>query len=416
MTSGEPDGRSLKRRIYDVLEVNGVDDWAGILIDRILVLLVICNLTSVILETVPDLAARYEHLFLAIEIGSVLVFAGEYALRVWIADLHPPLAKYAPWSARLHFMMQPHSIIDFLSFAPTAIGFVAGLSDLNVLVVFRLLRFLKLARYSPGMRSLMSAISSERRALIASAVLMMGLIVTMATLMYLLERHIQPDRFGSIPQAMYWAVTTLTTVGYGDVVPVTAPGKVLAGVAMLAGLCMFALPVGIIATAFAREIHNRDFVVTWSMVARVPIFQHLNASEIAEVTRLLRAQTVEPGTVVTHKGDPAFAMYFIASGAVEVDVPSGPVRLGEGAFFGEMAVLRKTRRTADVVALTACRLLVLEAADLHILMSKKTKIGEHIRSVAEARRVSGAASQQGDLVREELKDPLSPDALRDQML
>ena len=97
---------------------------------------------------------------------------------------------------------------------------------------------------------------------------MLGLILVAATLMYLIERHGQPERFGSIPAAMYWAVTTLTTVGYGDAVPLTAAGKLLAGFTMLAGLCMFALPVGIIATAFAREIHNRDFVVTWGMVAR----------------------------------------------------------------------------------------------------------------------------------------------------
>jgi voltage-gated potassium channel len=406
MTSGSGrGGRSFKQIVYDVLEVNGVDDWAGAVVDRVLVLLVIGNLAAVVLETVPDLAARYDAAFLAIEVGSIVVFAVEYALRLWIADLHPPLAKYSRLSARLHFMVQPHAIIDFLSFAPTAIGFLVGLGDLNVLVIFRLLRFLKLARYSPGMRSLVSAVSSERRALIASAVLMFGLIVTAATLMYLLERHAQPDRFGSIPQAMYWAVTTLTTVGYGDVVPITPGGKILAGFTMLGGLCMFALPVGIIATAFAREIHNRDFVVTWSMVARVPIFQHLNASEIAEVTRLLRAQTVEPGTVITHKGDPAFAMYFISSGAVEVDVPGGPVRLGEGAFFGEMAVLRKTKRTADVVALSTCRLLVLEAADLHMLMSKKAAIGEHIRAVAEERRKSGEASMSGDIMRDELTTP-----------
>ncbi|MBP0573998.1 cyclic nucleotide-binding domain-containing protein, partial [Mycobacterium tuberculosis] len=100
--------------------------------------------------------------------------------------------------------------------------------------------------------------------------------------------------------------------------PVTLLGKILASITMLAGLCMFALPVGIIATAFAREIHNRDFVVTWSMVARVPIFQQLSAFEIAEVARLLRAQTIEPGALITRRGDRAFAMYFIASGTVEV--------------------------------------------------------------------------------------------------
>jgi len=246
----------------------------------------------------------------------------------------------------------------------------------------------------------MSALASEKRAIIASGVLMAGLILCCATLMYLLERHVQPDVFGSIPGGMYWAVTTLTTVGYGDAVPVTAAGRTLASLAMLAGLCMFALPVGIIATAFAREIHNREFVVTWGMVARVPIFSDLQASEIAEVARLLRAQTAEPGQVLTQRGDPAYAMYFLASGSVEVDLGAEKITLNEGAFFGELALLRKTRRSADVVALSSCRLLVLEAADLHVLMTRQPHIGTHIRAVAEARLKSSRA--RGDILAEEL--------------
>lgn len=394
---------ALKQRVYDLLEVNGVDDHVARLIDRALVVLVIGNLLAVILQSVPEFDAQWHTLFNVVEWTTVTLFAVEYGLRVWVADLHPPLRKYPPWRARLAFMLRPAAIIDFLAFAPTTLGLVVGIEDLNVLVVFRLLRFLKLARYSPGMSSLLNAFIAERRALMASGVLMAGMILSSATLMHLIEGKVQPEKFGSIPAAMYWAVTTLATVGYGDEVPVTVLGKALASVTMLAGIIMFALPVGIMATAFAREIHNRDFVVTWSMVARVPIFAHLEASEIAEVARLLRAQTVEAGTVICHKDDPAFAMYFIATGTVEVDVPGQRVRLGEGAFFGEMAVLRKGRRSADVVALSQCRLLVLEAADLHMLMAKQSTLGAHIRAVAEERQRTGAMPG-GDILREEL-DP-----------
>lgn len=393
---------SLKQRVYDLLEVSGVEDGVARAIERGLVVLVIVNLVAVLLETVPEIGGRYALPFTAIEIGTAAIFAVEYALRVWVADLHPPLARLSPTRARLTYMAGPSAIIDLLSFAPTAVGFALGFADVNVLVVFRLLRFLKLARYSPGMHSLLTALRTERRALIATGVLMLGLILSAATLMYLIERHGQPDRFGSIPLAMYWAVTTLTTVGYGDAVPITAAGKMLAGVTMLAGLCMFALPVGIIATAFAREIHTRDFVVTWGMVARVPIFQQLKASEIAEVTRLLRAQTVAAGALIVRRGDPALAMYFIASGTVEVDVAAGPVRLGDGAFFGEMALLRKGRRSADVRAITACRLMVLEATDMTLLIGRQPAIGAHIRAVAEARRQAMPRGS-GDLLPEELR-------------
>ncbi|WP_237153594.1 cyclic nucleotide-gated ion channel [Oryzibacter oryziterrae] len=400
MLDNRSPGSKAKRFAYDLLEASG-GGLSGI-VDRVLVLLVIGNLLSIILETVPPLKEAYADLFLGVEWVTVTVFALEYGARLWVADLHPPFRRHGPVKARLLHLAQPSCIIDFLAFGPTLVGLIAGVEDVNVLVVFRLLRFLKLARYSPGMRSLLNAFVSERRAILASAVLMAGLILTTATIMYLLERRVQPEAFGSIPAAMYWAVTTLTTVGYGDVVPVSAAGKLLAGLTMLAGLCMFALPVGIIATAFAREIRSRDFVVTWGMVARVPIFSDLDASEIAEVTRLLRAQTVEAGMVVTQKGEPAYAMYFIASGRVDVDGPMGHLQLGEGSFFGEMAVLHKGRRTADVVALSSCRLLVLDADDLHVLMKRRPKIGTHIRAVAEARIKAGGATVTGDFIDEEL--------------
>ena len=228
--------------------------------------------------------------------------------------------------------------------------------------------------------------------------------------MRLAEHDAQPDKFATIPDALWWAVITLTTVGYGDMVPVTPAGRALAGVVMLFGFCMFALPVGIIATAFAREIHSRDFVVTWSMVARVPLFSELSASEIADVMRLLRAQTVEAGTIVTAAGEPAHSMYFIAAGTVEIDLPREKLRLGEGQFFGEIAVLRKARRSADVIALTHCRLLVLDAEDLQYLMQKKSDVAAHIRAVARERVAREAVTPRGDIALEEIDDGrASPD-------
>lgn len=392
----------LKQRIYEILEAGAAADRAAVWAGRVIVALILVNLTAVVLETVPDLAAVYGRLFIGVEIATVAIFAVEYGLRLWVADLHPPFRRLGAVGARLRFMVQPSSIIDLLAILPSAASMVLDVWDANVFVVFRLLRFLKLARYSPGLASLINAVASERRALTASAVVMAGLIVSAAALMHWIEGKVQPDRFGSIPAAMYWAVTTLSTVGYGDVVPVTPAGKALAGIVMLFGFCMFALPVGIIATAFAREIHQRDFVVTWGMVARVPLFAELNAAEIAEVTKLLRAQSVEAGTVVTYAGDPASCMYFIASGTIEIDLPHEKVKLADGAFFGEVAVLRKATRSADVVALTACRLMLLDADDLHHLMMRKPAIAAHIRKLARERVAGDVVTPRGDIAREEL--------------
>ncbi len=405
------DGKRVgwRRRTFEILEVPRIGDTVAIFVERAIVILIVVNVLAVILETVPEYKKAHHRLFLSIELGTVICFAIEYLLRLWVSVEHVPLKRYGRVGARIHYFFSPSAIIDLLSVAPTLVGFAFGVYDVNVLVVFRLLRFLKLARYSAGMSSLFNAVASERRALFASAVIMFGLVVTAASLMHWLEGHVQPDKFGSIPTAMYWAITTLTTVGYGDFVPITPAGRALAGIVMVFGFCMFALPVGIIATAFAREIHSRDFVVTWGMVARVPLFAELSATEIADVMRLLRAQTVEAGTVITAAGEPAHSMYFISSGTVEIDLPREKLRLSDGAFFGEMAVLRRARRSADVVALTHCRLLLLDSEDLHYLMQKKSDIAAHIRAVAHE-RIAHEVTPRGDIALEEIEESRnSPD-------
>lgn len=406
-----PQGRAgWKRRIFEILEVPSLGDPVALFVERAIVVLIVVNVASVVLETVPELRARYGAVFLAIEVGTVVLFAIEYAARVWISDEHVPLKRYGRIGARIHYVLSAQAMVDLFAVAPSLVGFAFGVYDVGVFAVFRLLRFLKLARYSAGMSSLVNAVASERRALAASAVIMAGLIVTAASLMHAIEGEIQPDRFGSIPVAMYWAVTTLTTVGYGDIVPVTGAGRALAGIVMLFGFCMFALPVGIIATAFAREIHSRDFVVTWGMVARVPLFSQLSAAEIADVMRLLRAQTVEAGTIITAAGEPAHSMYFISAGTVEIDLPHEKLRLADGAFFGEIAVLRRARRSADAVALTHTRLLVLDAEDLQYLMQKKSEIALHIRAVARERIAKEAVTPRGDIAFEEVEEgQASPD-------
>ena len=151
------------------------------------------------------------------------------------------------------------------------------------------------------------------------------------------------------------------------------------------GLMMLALPVGIIATAFADEIHRREFVVTWGMVSRVPLFSELTAGEIADVMRYLRAQTVPAGALIVRRGEVAHSMYFIASGAVEVELPKARIRLTEGQFFGEMAVIRQTRRTASVRALDPAKLLILDALDLAVLIAHKPDLGQRIEQVVRER-------------------------------
>jgi voltage-gated potassium channel len=170
------------------------------------------------------------------------------------------------------------------------------------------------------------------------------------------------------------------------------------------GLVMIALPVGIIATAFAEEIRRRDFIVTWGMISRVPLFAELDAAEISDIMELLRAQVAETGEIIVRAGDAAHSMYFIASGEVEIQLKSRkePVRLGVGQFFGEVAVLRRSRRTATVIALTRTNLLVLDAHDLHALMQRDPRIATRIKDVADM-RVGRDTAAKSDIISEEIE-------------
>ena len=160
---------------------------------------------------------------------------------------------------------------------------------------------------------------------------------------------------------MWWAIVTLGTVGYGDVVPATPLGKLVSVFAIVVGFAMIALPVAIISTAFADEVRRRDFVVTWGMLARVPLFSHLSAAEIADIMRLLKARTIEANEILVRRGDAASSMYFITTGEVEIELPTQRVRLADGTFFGEIALLHRTKRSGTVTATRQTRLLVLDA-------------------------------------------------------
>lgn len=381
----------LRQRIHFALDYSTPNDRLSVAVHRVLVLLILLSVAAIILESVPRIAHGREELFNAIEAAAIVIFTLEYVLRVWSAPEHTPYAEMHPWLARWHFVRTPLAMIDLLSTIPLYIVLFSD-TDLRVLLILRLLRFFKLARYSPGMRSLAAAIQAERNALLASGVLLFGAMLLSSSLIHLAEGHTQPEKFGTIPNSMWWAIVTLTTVGYGDTVPATLVGRIIAGFTMVTGMLMLALPIGIVATAFAEEIHRREFVVTWGMLARVPLFASLNASEIAELMQYLRAQTVPEETLIVRRGDPARCMYFIAGGAVEIEEHGASIRLDEGQFFGEVSLLRNTQRSANVRALQPTKLLLLDAADVRALMERNPEIRDSIEAVAAQRHTERSGS------------------------
>ena len=285
---------NLRDRLYELLEHDPLAYSAGSRFIRFIIVVIVLDVLAMILASVPDIDARYDGLFTAVAVLSAIVFALEYAARLWTVAGHTQRNASA-LSDRLSYVFSALGIIDLLAFLPATIVMVSGRHA--TLAALGVLPFFKLIRYSPAMRSLLAAVHAERRALIGCVVILIGVVLTFASLLYAIERDVQPDKLGTIPQAMWWAIVTLGTVGYGDVVPVTALGKFVSVFAIISGFAMIALPVAIISTAFAEEVKRRDFVVTWGMLARVPLFSHLSASEIADIMRLLRARTIEQGEI-----------------------------------------------------------------------------------------------------------------------
>ena len=394
--------RRWRRQVHDILEVGGDAHPAGIFVNTFLVILIFLNAIAFAAETVDHVSARYGPYFDAFNVFSVAVFSIEYLLRLWSAVEIPMLSRMPRWRARLRFAARPIMIVDLLAVLPWYLQPFISM-DLRALRVLRLFRLLKLVRYSPALQTLGRVIADEYRALLGALLVILILLLLSSTLIYFLERDAQPDKFGSIPAAAWWALSTLTTVGYGDVVPVTPLGKIVGGIVMLLGVGMIALPVAIIATGFNLESTRHQFVVTWSMVARVPLFASMDESEIAEIARLLYTGTYLPGVPIVRTGDVGDAMFVIASGEAIVELsPRHQAVLKDGDFFGEMALLERRRHEHDVVAKTRCRVYVLDAPSLARLSERHPEILDRIRAMAAAR---AAADKEARAARRKSKSP-----------
>jgi voltage-gated potassium channel len=394
--------KELRHRVYLVLEQGPVGESVSRFVDRLLITLIVANLVAVVLQSVPAIDARYALIFDIVEIVSLVVFTVEYALRLWSAPEHVPYRQIKPARARLKYALSPEGLVDLIAVLPFWFGFILP-ADLRVLQVLRIVRFFKIARYSPAMRSLLDVLYSERRTLFGCLIISLGTALVAAALMHLAEGKVQPDKLGTIPEALWWSIVTIGTIGYGDVVPVTVIGKFIATATIFFGLVLMALPVGIIATAFADQVHRRDFIVTWGMISRVPVFAELDAVEITEIMELLRAQVAHAGEIIVREGEQAHSMYFIAAGEVEIVLGKEKLRLGTGQFFGEVAVLSRSRRSGTVRAITRTNLLVLAAPDLHALMQRDHEIAQRIKDVVEKRTGRKVVKAKGNVTMEEAK-------------
>lgn len=372
-----------RQRVFQVLEHGRRREPASRVIDWILVVLIVGNVAAAVAQTVPAIAAQHGTSLQIFDRFCVLVFALEYAARIWAAPEHPLLRQYTALGARLRFASTPLMIIDALALLPLLLEI--AFPQYRLLVLTRLVRFLKLARYSPALATIGRVIAGERRALLACVIIFVGVLLTAAAAMHAVEGAIQPDRLGDMPKAIWWAAAMLAKIGGAETTPLTTLGSLIAAITVMLGIGCFALPVAIIGRGFYEEIRRRDFVVTFAMVAQVPLFARLDAGSIAELVSILKSRSVPAGTTIIRKGDRGDAMYLIASGSVVVDSPGGKVRLTEGDFFGEMALLSREPRSATVTAVRATDLLILDADDFLHLLDRLPDIGAKVQLVAHQR-------------------------------
>lgn len=338
--------------------------------------LTVAGLFAMILDTSPSETAAQHQVFLGIVVvawGAILI------------ELAVHLRRYEAWDERLAYLATSEGLIDLASVLALPVGRLV-VSDPHDASLFALVWSLRFIRHTSGLNLFVRVMQRCRLPLLSILSLFIAIFFGASTLAYIFERHLQPEAFGSVGRAMWWAVVTLTTTGYGDMTPMTVWGRLLGGWMMVGGIVMFALQAGIIATAFAEELQRRHFLHTWDLVMTVPLFQRLGAATIADIVRRLEARDVREGTVIIRKGDRGDTMYFLVSGEATVVLEPEPVVLKPGSFFGEMALLFSAPRSATVVATQPSVLLVLDIADLRELAGRRPELVELIETEARRRR------------------------------
>lgn len=244
----------MRRRLYILLEANPPQSWGQRIFAGVLTAIILINVGAVVLGSEAEITQRYEGIFWTIEVYSVVFFTIEYGIRVWIAAEHDSGGH--PLIVRLRYIFTPMALVDLLAIAPFYLASFIGI-DLRFLRALRLLRLFKLSRYFSALDVLGTVLAAEARAVLAALFVMCILIVVASSAMHIAEAAAQPEAFGSIPRSMWWAVVTLTTVGYGDVTPVTLSGRLISVVIMVMGVGMVALPAGMLASRFSEEFGKR---------------------------------------------------------------------------------------------------------------------------------------------------------------
>lgn len=247
--------KRLKRKVFQIIEYTGKPFSLNWIYDFVLIFMVLLNALAIIIESMAEIFAVYRKQLIVFELISIMFFALDYFLRLWCITEN---SKYNhPLKGRLKYMITPMAIIDLMAFMPYIASIYAdNFQYVKFFSILRFFRFLKVVRYIKAVKIFGNVLRNKRNELSFSFVFILFILLLVSTLMYYVEREAQPDDFKSIPHAMWWAIATLTTVGYGDVVPVTLAGKMLGGIIAILGIGLVAIPSGIMAAGFTDEIRK----------------------------------------------------------------------------------------------------------------------------------------------------------------
>jgi len=245
-----------RKRAHELVELSNPGDRGSKVFDVFIIALIGLNVLAVVLGSVKSIYTAYQAFFIWFEVFSVAVFTAEYLLRMWACVEEGSGRFVHPVKGRLRFAFTPMALIDLAAILPFYLSMLISL-DLRFLRALRLVRILKLTRYSTAINLLLNVFKEESPSFGAALFILAIILVFASTGIYLFEHKMQPETFSSIPSAIWWAGATLTTVGYGDVIPITTGGKIFGIGVMIVGIGMVALPAGILASAFSQRLHQR---------------------------------------------------------------------------------------------------------------------------------------------------------------
>jgi voltage-gated potassium channel len=352
--------------------------------------LIIVGLLAMIVGTSRGLTPTEQFVASSTLLAIMLLFVLDVVARIILTLVGASVQRRRHHDDDTHWAGRVWGILDILTVLPMALVALYNWTPTGapLLASLWLLRF---GRYSGGGRMLATVLVREREPILGVLLMFAIVLTTGAVLGYLAERQAQPEVFTSVGAALWWTITTLTTTGYGDMAPVTLPGRLLGGSVMVGGVITISLLAGILATGFSAELKRTEFLRSWDMIAKVSFFENAGAAVIADVAALLRPRDFPSRSVVLRRGQPGDCMYFIVEGEVEILISPRPVRLGPGEFFGEMALLTGAPRNATIVTTKATQLLSLDIADFRALAASRPELTDIIKREAELRMGSGQA-------------------------